>query len=381
MLRKQQCRLTVQTNERKVSFVRGISSAGRHRVSLTLIELLTSKHICFTVLVSLIIAAAAIGQRPEPESLISKGVTLLREGEFKLYPVEVTAIGKKEPIPSDALRTDLLPPKEARAMLDKELDKLINAVIDKIQPLRKEWAVTMAKYPTEQILKAQPEIERSREQSKGQFDKVMDMTRKGGEEKTTPGKKPKGGAAQGHSGAPVWRCRPYEWGSTRCWKLAPADVNEVWAAPNSGCVHVKEGAFYTGGAAGGAAVWFSWKAPSSGTLTVKMHTRLRGRQGTVCAGWWARGGTYAATFVKIVDSVTGASAEGINWDYPGSLVCRMGYREFNCPSEGEVSAQMNVVAGRTYYIGGGMVANAVSAGVGMAASNFYVRICGFELSL
>ena len=91
MLRKQQCRLTVQTNEQKVSFVRGIFSAGRHRVSLTLIELLTSKHICFTVLVSFIIAAAAIGQRPEPESLISKGVTLLREGEFKLYPVEVTA--------------------------------------------------------------------------------------------------------------------------------------------------------------------------------------------------------------------------------------------------------------------------------------------------
>lgn len=112
-----------------------------------------------------------------------------------------------------------------------------------------------------------------------------------------------------------------------------------------------------------------------------MHTQLQGRQGTVCVGSWAYGATYAATFVKIVDPVTGKSAEGINWDYPGSLVCRMGYREFKCPSSGEVSAQMDVVAGRTYYIGGGMVANAVSAGVGMGASNFYARVCYFELRL
>jgi hypothetical protein len=384
MLRGRMCYQNHQLKVRWATSVRDISHKVCSRVGFTLIELLTSKHICIIVLVSLIVAAtAAIGQKEEEvASLIAKGITMLREGEFKLYPVDITALAKKEPVPNDALRTDLLPPKEARSLLEKELDKVVETAIAKIQPRRKEWAQIMVKMPPEMLRKGEPDITKSREQSKQQFDKVMTMTRKGGEEKTTPGKKSEGATTQGRSGDPVWRkCRPYEWESIRCWKLAPADVNEVWAAPISGCVHVKEGALYNGGAAGGAAVWFSWKAPSSGTLTVKMHTQLQGRQSTVCAGWWAYGGTYAAIFVKIVDSVTGKSAEGINWDCPGSFVCRAGYREFKCPSNGEVSARMDVVAGRTYYIGGGMVANAVSAGVGMGASNFYVRICDFELRL
>ena len=191
MLTKQWHRFTAQTDGQKSSFICGILAVGYHRVGLTPIELLTSKHICFIALVSLILAAtAAIGQKEEVASLISEGVKLLREGEFKLHPVDIAALAKKEPVPNDALRADLLPLKEARAMLEKELDKVISAAITKIQPLRKEWVLLIAKISPEIMKKHEPDITKSGKQSKQQFDKVMTLTRKGGGEKSTPGKKP-----------------------------------------------------------------------------------------------------------------------------------------------------------------------------------------------
>ncbi len=54
---------------------------------------------------------------------------------------------------------------------------------------------------------------------------------------------------------------------------------------------------------------------------------------------------------------------------------------FGAPSHSEVTTTMKVTQGRTYLIGGGLVAGATSAGVGSAGSNFYMRICWFKLSL
>lgn len=83
-------RMRYQNHQLKVRWatsVRDVSHKVRSRVGSTLIELLTSKHICIIVLVSLIVATtAAIGQKEEEAaSLIAKGITMLREGEFKLY--------------------------------------------------------------------------------------------------------------------------------------------------------------------------------------------------------------------------------------------------------------------------------------------------------
>jgi len=263
-----------------------------------------------------------------------------------------------------------------RQIIHKAFDLVLQGCIGNCQAYGQKWAEILANKATPQNYQQnKTQIERTEAQARSQLNAVMALALLSCRDKTTPEAQPK------PKGNVEYKCRPYDWGWTECKKLAPADINEVWVAPKSGCLHVKEGALFTGGAAGGAACWFRWTAPRSGTLSVTMHSHLQGRQGVVCAGWWANAGTWAATFVKIVDADTNESAQQINWSHPGSLVCHTSTRDFRCPSHSEVTTTMKVTQGRTYLIGGGLVAGATSAGVGSAGSNFYMRICWFKLSL